>query len=555
MAQQGNIAQYTSPIDRIEPSEHGADAMAAAAIHEGRMYNQAGADYQSGIDRVGGAAAAVVDQHDTFQEISQGAHLLAAGTGDMHDQWNQMVEKADPNDKSIQGTFLDNTLEPFLDKFQSAFTTTKGQDWALKQADYMRQHFTDTTSADMVTRAGNAVLLNTAGQANQLKNSVYKDPSSLDLAFKQVDDYYNAAVEHNSGLINEKQMAKVDEARTDAKNEIVKNAIKGYADKGDPDRANALLASGNYDAYLPKNEADTLSKYIDTQSNAILVDKNQKAQLQNSQIVQQNNKQVGDILNSLSSGKGYSATLTMANTALSPKQKEDFLSKKDGILTLPPSFLQSPSYGKGFDTLSNAIYSGQDIRATDLTGGIRRQEITPAGAVQLQAISDKMRTPEGIAEAQAQQRVLADMKNQIVKGGSFGNDVVGKQLFAKAQNTFYNAWDAGIKAGKTPAELSDPESKDYIGNIANTFKRSDTQALADMFAHGHAFFDGSSGTPAATIPKPGEIPPADKRVVDKPYTNANGLTKYWTGNGWADKPSGKAGAAPTLAIPQIPIAE
>lgn len=522
--QRGNIAQFNSPIDEIHPSEIGVDALAQAGRRIGATYNQIGQDYKGAIDNVAGPAAKIVDQHDAMQDISEGAHALAAGTTNLQTQWNQFVQKSDPNDKSIQGTFLDNNLEPFLDQFQNGFTTDKGKEWALTQADRLRDHFTTTTNADMSTRAGDAVIQNSVGQMNQLKNGAYKDPQSTDIALQQVDAYYDAAKEHNSGLLSAKQLTTVDVAKQDAKNEIVKNAIKGYADSDDPkgpDKARAILNSGAYDKYIPGEEQATLNKYIDNQDSARQVETQQKQQASAAQQVKQNSQEVSGIFQSVASGQGYPATVAYGNQKLSTQQKNDFVSK-DGILSLPHEFLTSPAYGDNFGSVAKSIYGGQPITAEGLTAGVRRQEITPAGAIQLQAISDKMKTADGLAEVNAQKQVLVTMQSQIVKGGPNANDPAGQKIYNNMLNSFYPAWDAAIKAGKSPAQLADPDSNDYIGNIANGFKRTDAQALADVT---------KATPPAAASPQKLTLPPMDKRVEGQTYPTARG-DMVWTKDGW-----------------------
>jgi hypothetical protein len=145
-----------------------------------------------------------------------------------------------------------------------------------------------------------------------------------------------------------------------------------------------------------------------------------------------------------------------------------------------------------------------------------------------------MKTPQGRAEINAQNQVLQQMRAQIVKGGPTANDPQGEKIYNNMLNSFYSAWDAGIKSGKSPAQLADPNSKDYIGNLANTFKRSDTQALADV-----------TNAPQKPV---GLLPPVEKRVVGKAYTNPSGVSRYWTGDGWSK-------SAPASQTPDVPLPE
>lgn len=530
----GNIAQYTSPVDEIKPSEIGADALAQAGRRIGAEYRQTGQDYKQAIDSSLGPVANIIDQHDTMDEISHGGAALAAMHNNFTTQWNKMASQANPNDTSIQGTFLNDTVEPQLQQFQDGFQTTKGQQWAFDRANEMRTHYGETTSADMSTRAGESRVLNATSQLNQLTSAAYKDPRSADLSMKQIDAVYDGAAENSQGLLSTAEIGKLKTLTYDAKNELLKSAVKGFADSEDPkgpDNARKILDSGHFDQYIPKQEQEQLHKYIDNQEGARQVEKDQKTKVQQYQQTAANQQEVKGIFSSLASGQGYLATQAYANQKISTVQKQNLLSK-DGILSLPPEFLASPAYGDGFSQLASTVSSGKPVDSTALTLGVRRQEITPAGAVQLQAISDKMKTPDGLAEVKAQQQVLADMQSKIVKGGALANDPVGQQKYNEMLNTFYPAWDAAVKQGKSPADLADPESKDYIGNIANTFKRSDTQALADVV-----------NAPAPAITKPAAIPPTDKREVGKSYTNPNGVAMWWTSNGWSKN-------APAVGVPK-----
>lgn len=532
----GNIAQYTSPIDTLRPSETGADALAQMGRHIGAEYRQIGQDYQQAIDRFGQPVAQIVEQHDTMAEVSQGAYALAAGTNNLQQSWNKTVQTSDPNDTTIQKKFTDENLEPFLEQWQGSFTTEKGQQWALSQADELRKHFGSTTEADMSIRAGTAVLSNTVGQLNQLRSSVYKDPSTFDTAVGQIDSYYDAALEHNSGLLKENQLSQINTAREDAKNELVQNAIKGYVDAGHTQKASAILDSGKYDNLLDDKEQERLRDYIQNRSDATEVADGQKTKQVQAQQIATNMQEANGIFSQLASGKLYPATLAFSNQNLSKQQRQDFIAKSDGILTLPQEFLSSPAYGDAYAQSAKALYAGQTFTPESITASIRRQEITPAGAIQLQAIADKMKTPEGRAEMNAQSQVLNQMQDKIMVGGKYANDPAGEKLYNNMLNSFYSTWNAGIQAGKTPAQLADPENKDYVGNIANSFKRDPAQALAD--------------STAIVAPKIPALPAADQRVVGRTYPTATGV-RPWLGNGWgAPLTKQPAAAAPQASAPR-----
>lgn len=464
----GNIAQYNSAIDTLKPSDEGDKALARAGSLEDMYAKQAGSE-------VGGAVKSIgqdVSQHETLTELSEGGAALATLTNNLHTQWQQMAAKADPNDKTIQGTFLNENLEPQLDKFQSAFDTEAGQKWGVERANDLRQHLYTTTSADMMIRSGNAVKQNLSIQATQLADLAEKNPGSMDQSLSQIDAMIEGIKQNNPGLKG------ADDIAYDMKNNVVKSGLKGLADQN-PAAAIKASMDANVNGYLSATDQKNIISYAKVQAQAKSVEQQQKEAFVAQQQKTANEKVVGDVSSQIASGKAPVATAVVADKSLSPEQKTMFVGQ-GGILSQPPEQLQNPKFGGSFNQALPSIYSGKPISADDLVSAMHQQQITPAGAAQLKKLSDMTKTPEGVAELNAQKSVLMDVRNQLVKGGTYASDPAGLQQYNNFMNTFYSSWDAAIKKGATPAELSDPNSKDYIGNLATQFKRTDAQTIADV---------------------------------------------------------------------------
>src|SRR4029077_19101524 len=94
---------------------------------------------------------------------------------------NEPVSKSDPNDTSIMQGFKEKVLEPGIERFNQAFegAPAKAQQWALTRTNQLREHFSEKMSADMGTRAGQAVHQNLATLERNYSNTVMNDPSSL----------------------------------------------------------------------------------------------------------------------------------------------------------------------------------------------------------------------------------------------------------------------------------------------------------------------------------------------------------------------------------------
>lgn len=525
--QRGNIAEFNAGNQGIDTSKLGqaAEEVSSAGYLEGKLYRQAGEDIKQGAHDLGAA----VENHEYMTELTQGSAVWSATYNNQTAAWQKMQASADPNDATIQKKFMDESLEPALQQFQGGFTTEQGQKWALDQANMMRREFNNRTNADMMTRAGEAKMEDFKTSLNQAGATVYKDPTALGTAFDHADSVLSEI--KNSGQFDADQIAKMNTMEFDWKNELSKTAVKGLADRENdpngPAKAKALLASGQLDKWIPPNEKEQLDNYANGQASAWQTRKDQEAAAKQYKDEQVNAQESKSVFSALASGQGYPATVALSNTKLSPDQRSNLVANKNGILSLPPKFLQSPEYGNNFSQVASAVYNGQAVTSSGLFDGVRRQELTPAGAVQIQNLQEKMKTAQGMAEVRAQGQVVADMEKQMVKGGAIANDPVGRKQFNSMLNSFYPAWDAAIASGKTPAELSNPESKDYMGNFASTFKRSDAQALADVTAAKPASHWWSNLFSSEKSP----VPPPEKREVGKMYPTPRG-DATWTGTGW-----------------------
>src|SRR6185437_10196725 len=118
-------------------------------------------------------------------------------------------------------------------------------------------------------------------------------------------------------------------------------------------------------------------------------------------------------------------------------------------------------------------------------------------------------SPEGEAESKMKAGALAYAKHQLSFEQDFGTfklrDPRGEDAFNVGfLPAFYQAYDAGIKAGKTPGQLLSKDSPDFIvDKVMAPFKRSPAQFLKDRLDAG------------------GEPTPADAGTVD--LNSQNGI--------------------------------
>ena len=543
MPQQGNIAQYTSPIDQLHPDEVGAEALARAGRGIGAQYGQVGKDYEQAIDRVGDPIAQQIDQHDYLTEVSQGSASMSAKFNSFTTQWQQMAAR-DPNDKSIQGEFLNNVLEPGLQQWQDGFTTEKGQDWALSHADSVRQHFFEKTSADMMDRAGAAVKEDAATTLNQYGATVARDPTSADAAMVQFHSYIDGI--SKTGALPPAEIAKL---RYDGTNELAKVQVQAYADKpgNGPSIALGLLNSGVHDANISPAEQEELRKYINNASHTHLEDQRLAAEQQKRVQEQQEEAAANKVLGSMKVDPNTGAvsipnglnSQIFTDPSLRAKAKVDLMNmikhvSQDTDVTDPATRTAN------FQALGNNTLTQGDLLSQAGAGKLSKEDLS--------FFNERLKqTPDAVAEKGMVSNAVQQVSKSILTSAAPGlpPSPAQRQAETSFQNWFMPAYQSALNdpdlAGKSASQkaqilLSSTDPKGLLTpDKLAPFMVSPQQLLADGLK-GVGPLPSQGGATAPAPVKAAALPAISDRVAGKTtYTNADGKTFLWNGTGWSNK--------------------
>lgn len=266
-----NIHEYNAPNGLgIQPTETGVDAFAQAGRRIGSFFSDMSEDERRKGSMLGGAVQSAGDayvDYETHKEISAGAPAAANMLLGLQTTWNNTAKNSDPNNTAIGGKFREETLEPALEKFQSAFTTEKGQQWAQEQTDHIREHMYHKIVSDQSSMASQAVAVNMTQLTNTLSNAVRDDPTALDASL----DMYKHSVGHivgSSPAITPDDAVRVNEAVTQkGMQNIVWSAVQGAIEKN-PDAGLKMASDPRYAKYIPGAEADRFYQEVKRQNKA-----------------------------------------------------------------------------------------------------------------------------------------------------------------------------------------------------------------------------------------------------------------------------------------------
>lgn len=246
------IIDYSAPSGvPFRPDETSAEIVARQARFKGAEGQEAGRAIGQGLSNIGNTAnvlEAQAEQHQTMSEIGAGAATSAKMHDAALDNWNQTSAKANINDPTVGSKFL-ASYEDQLAQWQGQFTTPKAQEWALSQADNMRNHMFNVVHADMGNRAADAAVVNTQSSINSYANTAYKDPSFYETGVQQLEQNVEAQISAG-GLPPDAASKLRTEAVQKGKEQIARSTVLGMIDSNPAAAAKELLTGNRFDGVL-----------------------------------------------------------------------------------------------------------------------------------------------------------------------------------------------------------------------------------------------------------------------------------------------------------------
>jgi len=470
-----NIRQVEAPQGLgLSPTETGIDARLQEARRVGTffnqtadLYNQEGAELRGAVADVGQVANDYMTHRDISAGAANGAQLIA----NLNSAWNETAKNADPNDVTVKQKFLEETLNPTLDKFKDGFSTEQSQAWAEHFVDQYRNHMFEKTSSDMSTLAGIAVRKNVATTINSLSSAVASDPSSLDFALGSVDHSIGAMVDSNKNIDAATAAAVKSEVGLKAKESIVKSAISGMITNNPNVDLDAMQKK--YGEYIDGAEMKMFARAAQTQAKAnALVDKQ-------TQIAQ---RQLADQQVHTGATKVMTDNITFDPQTGHPivdpnffKQALDLARKNPNAPTAAETVRTMFSWGESQQNKAGKIVDDPQVKQ-QLTDRLFDSEHPTSRLDLMKAQADGKLSN---ASFQSMQRIVTELEKTPLRGDLWksttaavrdrlirkdmpeGNDPIGSANYASFMQAFIPQYLEKVRSGTLPPNalnLNDPTS-------------------------------------------------------------------------------------------------
>lgn len=278
-----NIRSYDAPQGLgLNPSELGVDARAAAARRAGSFYNAAGEAIgdtgrrvASTVSDIGETVVSHIDMRDrgdisaaatgTLANIDKAWTLKTKGNG-LDPKDPNYIPPADPRDPNLADKFMQDNVQPALDKLNDIAVGANGQKFAQEKIDQIRNHLSEKFTADMSTMAGEAAVLQDRQTTNNLSNLVTTSPDfhSVDMALQMHKDA--AAGWKSNPNVSGVQAGKMDEHFQLSQEQIVHAAAAAAISKSSNPVATAAAFSKQYPNYIKGDVVNQLAKAAEAQT-------------------------------------------------------------------------------------------------------------------------------------------------------------------------------------------------------------------------------------------------------------------------------------------------
>lgn len=460
------------------------------------------------------------------QEVSDVHTRLAKARADLSLELEEAANKAPAGDTTFKDKFVERTRD-YLSEVGVGLSTRGGRlAWDQGASTLSAQLLKDAGSWQMKLAGAKASQdYLTALDAN--RNVLLRDP----LQFQPILAYNESALNDPNGIYARMPALDREKLKRTSRAELAVSAVQGVIAQN-PQAALEQLNGGAWGEYLDADKTFTLKRTAEIAINAQRVEQErariEKERAEAAALDATRNKYMTMIL----APKDGDAPLTATQIANDPSLagKGGAAVKEHLILLMERRAKENPStdekhYGPLFQKLWDRTHASEDdatkLRDENELNGYLGNGLTVAGVVALRGEIQGRRTLDGAAEADQKKYFIDQVKSDLTKSNSLigVRDPKGDEQLKNFMIWFIPEYARQRKAGKTPAELLDSNSKDYLGKTIPNYRRSTTQIFQDIIE--------ANGRPAGAA-----IVPPDARPV---ATDRNGIPVYNVGGRYVYK--------------------
>lgn len=445
-------------------------------------------DVGSSIERLGNSlsqAEKAISDRNAQAEVSDLSAKMSARQADLTQSLEDTVNAPGAgSDKDLSSKFMaqyDEQMSDLVDNTKS----TRAQQYMEKANAALRAHFQTQSLHAQTVMAGEQAVGNFNQQLDTHAANLISDPSQA-----------AASRELNSLAIDNLPLPdnKKDQLRSESESKLAIAEVQGWT-KIDPKGTGQRLAKGEWDEDLSASQKVQLEHETDVAVKAQQIQADADQRRRDQVAGEQQDTEKTRLLQKLYSPDGLDTKEILGNPKL------DFGSQKEML-----AMVEKNTGADKIRTDPNVLQDTWD-RVHPPGGGapqITEEEILRRFGHGLDGPGvDRMRnellgkkTQSGIDEAELKNNFVKSVRADLDKSNDLMGmvDPDGKRHFQSWLADFQDSYNQGRQNGKTPKQMLDPKSPDYLGSNVTQYKRSTTEIMNSI---------ASPPTPALSGPPPG----------------------------------------------------
>ncbi len=431
-------------------------------------------DVGQALSQVGNSLERTAQQLDDWKansEISDLSVKIAAKHADLNAQLEKaQLAKGAGSDQEFSAKFMASYDEQ-MSEIVNNTTTGKAGRFAAKQNAEMRTFFDNQAMHAQITMASHQDVQNASNSLDFLSSSTLQNPAgaanAVNIIQSSIESMKNVGDDVKGKLIAQ------------AKSQIYNAEVQGWI-KMDAPGTFKRLEDGEWNTKLDSKEIIQLEGHAKTAIEFKRAEDDRKEKRAKEVFKQSEEAEKGVLLQKLY-GPGLGTDDVLGNKKLTPETQEHFLKlieqkndgkavRDNGVMSMIWDKIHPPGGGPpqiSEDQIERYAYRGLDPAGVD----ILRKELQGRGT---QAGNDESYLKKHFVESV--------VRGDLVKKDAMGiEDPDGAKHFEAWLSDFQPKYEQARRNGKTPAQLLNPTSPDYMGANVGLYKRSWQEIMQSMY--------------------------------------------------------------------------
>lgn len=472
-----------------------------SSMRSAPQYAGVGAKYiAQGLGDVANAAFKIRDEQESSKVTVAASDTMAQLTK----SWEDTKTNADINDTDTADKFMQEQVDPALDKLDEGLTGRQARLQAQNLKARIKGDLLVRSNADMASIAGEAAKVNYLTTVDNLAAATVTDSTSLGSAIAM----HEQALSGLKGKLNAGQIA---ELRLQGNSQIAQSAAEGMIDQN-PEQFLKDAEGGKFDQFMKGTQKAAAIRAAEQRIKANAAEAKSDAILHR-QLAEQHSKDVAN---------GFVSTLMDDNGNFIGSQGElgKFMGRKDVTeehksaalsmftrLTENAAKDDTKTDPSVVNRLTQDIYAGKanedDVALAIANGLVKADKVN-----ELMGFATEHKTPEGEAIHDAWGKIQSGLKAHFTPQDGLP-DPAGEDLILQNETAMRMRYQDGLRAGKSKLDMLTPGTKDYVGkDVVYPTQKEIMQRRAQMSKTGTYSIPAPAGQ-AASETKGGDRMPGE----------------------------------------------